>query len=337
VSAQGGRTLGLVLYSGSAASALAVRLAEQAGADHLRLVHFRSPFFLGEEEVAVRAQHLFPGLRFQSVTLKRDFLGLSQRSQGLPFPCGVCRRLLLERVARLVRRVHADLVVTGDIVGRAGLGVGDLVELDRSAGLAGRVLRPLSGRLLPPTRWEEEGKLDRGVLLDWVDGEQLAGRMDELAREQGIDPRRSARDCLLTDDGFVKRLLEFGPAEGCTENTIQLLRFRHSYRLGPEAHVVVAVTAEEQARLQPLFLPSDVRLYVQMAHSPLALVRARWHAHDPDERAWIVAAAAERMVEAAGLPQATAWVVRFRCEWEGETRQMRLPVERRPVPALISS
>jgi len=145
------------------------------------------------------------------------------------------------------------------------------------------------------------------------------------------------RECLFTDGGFVHRLLEVG-ALGCvTENLVQLLRFEHSYRIGGEAQVVVAVTAEEQTRLQPLFLPSDVRLYVQVPRSPLALVRAQWHEYAPDEREWIIAAAAERMAEAAGLPRAAAWVVRFRCEWEDETRQMRLPVGGRPTPALISS
>ena len=88
--AQGGRTLALALYSGSTASTLAVWLAQRAGVTHLRLVYFRSPFFLGEEKVGLHAQALFPDLRFQCITLKRGFLSLGQQSEGLSFPCGVC-------------------------------------------------------------------------------------------------------------------------------------------------------------------------------------------------------------------------------------------------------
>lgn len=102
--------------------------------------------------------------------------------------------------------------------------------------------------------------------------------------------------------GLVRRLRDVGSETPLTENLVQLLRFEHFYPLGREAQVVVARTAEEQTRLQPLFLPSDVRLYVQIPRSPLALVRAPWQESSPDERAWIIVAAAERMAEVAGLP-----------------------------------
>ncbi len=313
-----------------------MRLAERAGVTLLRLVYFRSPFFIGEEEVGLRAQQLFGGSRFQCITLKRDFLSLKRRS-SLSFPCEACRGLLLERVGRLARRLHADLVVTGEIVGRGGLGGDELAALDRVAGLSGRVLRPLSAHLLPATRAEGEGRVDREALLGLEEGTDLGEKTAAAAQALGLDPRAYRRECLLADGGFVRRLEEVSSPDGLTENMIQLLRFEHSYRVGTEAQVVVAVTPEEQARLQPLFLPTDIRLYVQVPGSPLALVRALWSERAPDERERIVAAAAERMAEVAGLPRGQAWVVRFRCEWEGETRQMRLPIEERPAAALISS
>lgn len=319
------------------ASTLAVRLAERAGVTHLRLVYFRSPFFMGEEEVGLRAQRLFADCRFQSITLKRDFLALRRRGDGLSFPCGVCRWLLLERVGRLARRLHADLVVTGEVVGRGGLGADELATLDSAAGLAGRVLRPLSARLLAPTRAEKERCVNRASLLDLEQGDDLLERMTAAARAVGLGPLTNGRECLLSDEGFVNRFQEGCSAGGLTENLIQLLRFEHSYRVEPGAQVVVAVTPEEQSRLQPLFLPTDIRLYVPVPGSPLALVRAHWHERAPEERERIIAAAAERMAEVAGLPREQAWVVRFRCEWEGETRQMRLPIEEGQAAALISS
>lgn len=284
-----------------------------------------------------RAQRWLAEIRLQSVTLKRGFLSLDGHEGGRTFACPICRRLLLERVQRLARRLHADLVVTGDVVGCGGLGTDELADLDRSVGLSGRVLRPLSARLLPPTVAEVQGGADREVLLDLERGESLEDAIAGVARGLGIDPWRGERRCLLADEAFVRRLLQIVPEACVTENLVQLLRFEHSYRVGSAAQVVVALSAEEQVRLQPLFLPSDVRLYVQVPRSPLALVRARWSDHSPEAREAIIAAAAQRMAEAAGLPRAVAWVVRFRCEWEGETRQMRVPIEVEPVPALISS
>lgn len=313
-----------------------MRLAERAGVRHLRLVYFRSPFFRGEEEVGFQAQQLFGGTRFQCITLKRDFLSLGKRAANFSLPCGRCRWLLLERGGRLARRLRADLVVTGEIVGRRGLGTRDLLFVERAVGLAGHVVRPLSARVLPPTWAEEAGKVDRDAFLDLEEGDALGDRLRAMATELGIPPSLAGRECLLADHGFLQRFLEFDSTISLTENTIQLLRFKHSYHLDSGARVVVAATPEEQARLQPLFLPTDIRLYLQVPGSPLALVRARWHERTPEEREGIIADAAKRMAEVAELPRAATWVVRFRGEWEGETRQMRLPVEGHTAPALIS-
>jgi len=319
------------------ASTLAVRLAQQAGVTRLRLVYFRSPFFLGEEEVSRRAQRLFPDCRFQSITLKRDFLSLRQVGDGRSFPCGACRWLLLERVGRLARRLHAALVVTGEVVGCGGLGAVELASLDSAVGLAGRVLRPLSARLLPPTRAESEQTVDGAPFLDLKQGDRLLDRMAAAAQALGVDHRANGRECLLSDDGFVNRFREVDASDVLTENLIQLLRFEHAYRVAPGAQVVVAVTPEEQGRLQPLFLPTDIRLYVSVAGSPLALVRANWCERTLEERLGIVASAAERMLAVARLSREQAWAVRFRCEWEGETRQMRLPIGESKTAALISA
>ncbi len=322
-----------MLYSGSLASTVAARLAHRAGVAHLRLVYFRSPLFLGEDEVVSRAHRWLGEFRLQSVALKRE--GLAVNRGGAV--CPVCRRSLLGRVQRLARRARADLLVTGEVVGRGGLGVEELVELDRALGLSGRVLRPLSAHLLPPTAAERDGMVDRLSLLGLTGERDPEDGLRAVARELGVEPWAGGRRCVLSDRAFVRRWAEIAPDAPVTENLVQLLQFDHIYRIGTAAQVVIARSAEEQARLQPLFLPSDVRLYVQIPHSPLALVRAPWADYSPGEREAIIAAAAERMAEAAGLPRATAWVVRFRCEWEGETRRMRLPIEGEPLPALISS
>ncbi len=70
------------------------------------------------------------------------------------------------------------------------------------------VLRPLSGRLLPPTLMEANGVIDRNMLLD------LSGRSRKrqfrLARELGINVFESpSGGCLLTDKQFSVRVRPF--------------------------------------------------------------------------------------------------------------------------------
>lgn len=301
----------------------------------MRLVYFRSPFFLQEDRVGVQAERWLGEHRFQCITLKKMFLSLDRWGEGPLFPCGACRRLLLERAARLMRRLGADLVVTGEVVGRGGVGEEELLKIDRALGLAGCVLRPLSALRLPPTRAEEAGQVDRSSFVDLEDGVSREELLT-IARAHGVRWEGEGRECLFSQPGFVPRLLAFDSRTRLTENHIQLLQFEHCYVVDDRALVVVAGTPEEQARLHPLFLPSDVRLYVQVPRSPLALVRARWTELSPEVRAGLIAHAAERMAGVAGFPRGLGWTIRVRCEWEGETRQMRLPVEDRLVPTLIS-
>jgi hypothetical protein len=313
----------LALYSGSPASALAVKLAERAGGLDIRLVYFRSPFFRGEDRIGLSAQRLFPCHPFRSATLKRDYLRLSLGGHGLPFPCGSCRRVLLSKAARLARRLRAEVVITGEVVGRGGLGPDGLSALDAAVGLTGRVLRPLSARLLSPTEAELAGWVDRAVFLDVEDGASTGEeRLDRLARELGATTPRGEQRCLLSDPEFVARLAVYLAEGKATANLIQLLEFRHFYRVAPDAVVVMALTREEQATLQTIFLPTDVRLYLPIPGSPLTLVRADWTQCSPEERRRITADAARITLRVAGVAPGHPWSVRFRCEWEEETHRM---------------
>ncbi|MCX7750476.1 MAG: hypothetical protein N2320_02805 [Candidatus Bipolaricaulota bacterium] len=263
--------------------------------------------------------------------MKRRFLVLDRWGDGR-LPCGPCRRLLLERAGRLRRRLGADLVVTGEIVGRGGLTAEDLGALDRAVGLAGQVIRPLSARRLPPTPAEEAGLVDRSRFLDLGAGPEEG---NPLGAQEDQAPG-GGRVCLLSDPDFLRRLRALGEGTDLTENHIELLRFRHCYPLGRGALVVVALDPEEQERLSPLFTPTDVRLYVQVPRSPLALVRAPWASLTPRERLTVLQGAAERMAQAAGLPGGAGWELRFRFEWERETHRLRLPLEEAPAVTLIS-
>lgn len=325
----------LALYSGSLASTVAVRLAEEAGVRDPILVYFRSPFFQDEDEVCLRAGRFLPGRPFRSITLKRDFLKLALLENGFPFPCGSCRQVLLRRVARLVRRLHADLVITGEVAGRGGLGPDDLEALDAAVGLGGRVLRPLSARLLAPTQAERAGKVNRKAFLGLMKHD-VGQSLPALAHALGLPPALKSRQCLLADPEFVARFREGITMEKPTANMIQLCRFLRCYRIEPQAKVVVAVTKEEQNRLQALFLPTDVRLYLALPGSPLALIRAEWLRRTPEERSRIIATAAEVLISAAGLPKDRPWAVCFRCEGEEETQRMNLSFTSQRTPALIS-
>jgi len=310
----------VVLYSGSLASIVAAKLAKRAGCEDLSFVFFRSPFFRGEEAVYQAAKKLGFPLRF--VTVKRAFLRLSQENGG-HFPCGVCRRILLARAARLFRGRKFDLLITGEVVGQGGLGVEELLALDEELGLRGRVLRPLSAKLLPPTWAEEEGLIDRSQLLGLTlkDAEE---NLPALARSFGVLHNHNGRYCLLRDAEFARRCQTFSRDGVFTANFVRLLEFPNLVRLGPGRILVVAVTPAEQVRLQELFLPEDVRLYIPIPGSPLGLLRAPWPKIGPEERSELIRQAAAHLLALGGFPPDRPWTVCFRAEEAEETARMQV-------------
>ncbi len=313
----------LALYSGSLESALAVHLALEAGVAEIFLVYFRSPFFSDDELVGLWVRQDFPGRPFRSVTLKRDFLRWALSSPPLPLPCTFCRHVMLRRAARMLKRLHFDLVVTGEILGKHGLQPEELLAVEKNAGLEGRVLRPLSAQLLPPTWAEQAGLVHRSLLLNLRWSEQAEEEIAVLAQQRGLTGSRR-RECLLVDAQFLARFRDSLSWEKPTANTVQLARFPHCYKIQPEAKVVIAATREEQKDLHALFLPTDIRLYLPWPGSPLALVRAQWYKRTPQEREQILRAAAEKLLQVAGLPMDRPWSICYRCEAEEETHHTQL-------------
>jgi len=264
----------LVLYSGSLASTVAVKLLATGRNWKIDLLYLRTPFLNAVELVKARAQRLFPGFGFNSCGLKREYNVYWHRvvEQGVPFPCGACRSLLLFKAARIMRRKRYDLLVTGEIVGRGGLGAKDLVRLEKMVGLRGRVFRPLSAALLPPVRRDDDLRSVPKLALCGDAEEELRG----LARELGIPPPEWDKlgSCPLEDEGFAARvftLLRRGPVN---LNTVWLMQFPHTFA-AEDFVMVVARSPQECRELQSFFLPDDVRLYIQVPHSPLGLVRFR--------------------------------------------------------------
>ncbi|MFO8033928.1 MAG: hypothetical protein R6U88_02035, partial [Candidatus Bipolaricaulota bacterium] len=201
----------------------------------------------------------------------------------------------------------------------------ELQGLDRSVGLEGRVLRPLSARLLPPSLAEDAGWVDSEALLGLESNESSEEKLASLARELDVEgePWGEGARCSLRDRAFAERvesLLHDGPL---TVNNLQLLEFEHYHHIPPDLQVVVARSRSEQSHLQTLFLPSDVRMYLLVPQSPLALLRADWSGRCPESVAEGLAAGAQLTLEAAGLSPRSQTVC-FRLEREDETHRLSL-------------
>ena len=83
-------------------------------------------------------------------------------------PCVDCRIFMLKKAKKYAKQIGAKFIFTGEVLGQRPMsqhkGALDLIE--REAGLEGKILRPLSAKLLPETEAEAKGFVAKESLRD---------------------------------------------------------------------------------------------------------------------------------------------------------------------------
>jgi tRNA U34 2-thiouridine synthase MnmA/TrmU len=188
-------------------------------------------------------------------------------------PCIDCHAYMLKKAGELMESGGFDFLFTGEVLGqrpmsqnRQALGL-----VAKASGLPQAVLRPLSARRLPATPMEQEGLVDRELLLD------LTGRSRKpqmaLARELGVkDYPAPAGGCLLTEPGFSRRLkdlLDHQP--DCDAAQVELLKHGRHLRLSPRAMLVVGRNQGENKTREELAPAGALHLAAEGYPGPLGL------------------------------------------------------------------
>jgi tRNA U34 2-thiouridine synthase MnmA/TrmU len=170
-------------------------------------------------------------------------------------PCVDCRIYMAKMARGFMEQIGGCVVVTGEILGQRPMSQKrrDLAVIERQSGLDGRLLRPLSAKLLPPTLPELEGLIDRERLYDF------SGRgrrpLIDLARRLGIRviPQPST-GCALTETSFAPRvrdLIELQP--DAKRRDFELLNVGRHIRIDSQTKIVVGRNQQENAWLERFF------------------------------------------------------------------------------------
>ena len=249
---------GLSLMSGGLDSQLAIRVLQRAGA-YVEAVCFSTPFF--DISAAQKAADAL-GVTLHVIDFTDDEIGLIKDPPhgfgGAMNPCIDCHALMIRRAGELMERLGFDFVATGEVMGQRPMSQNkqSLGIVERSSGLKGRLVRPMSAKLLEPTQPEIEGKLDREALLD------ISGRGRErqiaLAAEFGIvDYPSPAGGCKLTEDGFGRKLKDLKEHEGLDNRRfVELLLVGRRFRLPGGSGVVLGRDRVENLALRDFYARS---------------------------------------------------------------------------------
>jgi tRNA-uridine 2-sulfurtransferase len=195
-------------------------------------------------------------------------------------PCVDCRIFMMRKAKEIMEAEGADFIFTGEVLGQRPKSQrrDTLRTIERESGLTGRLLRPLSAKLLEPTIAEREGLVDR-ERLEAISG-RSRHRQLELARELGVEdfPQPAGGCCYLTDESFARKFFDVldareaaGEGRRIVQDDVILLSTGRHFRLSPRAKLVVGRTEVENALLEH-HVAGRARVEAKGVLGPVALV-----------------------------------------------------------------
>lgn len=250
----------IALLSGGLDSILAVKMMLDLGFEVVAL-NLKTPFCtcdskgrcysdLTAEKLDIPMRRIYGGEDYLEI-VKNPQHGYGKNMN----PCIDCRIFLFSKAKEVMEEEGADFVFTGEVLGERPMSQRkDAMNLiERKSGLKGRVLRPLSARLLEPTVMEKEGLVDRNKLLD-IKGRSRKPQL-ALARRYQIDYFPCpAGGCLLTDENFARRVKEsFEHGEDSLRH-ITLLKVGRHFRVTTGAKIIAGRDQKENETLMGLSL-----------------------------------------------------------------------------------
>jgi tRNA-specific 2-thiouridylase len=272
------KTKALALFSGGLDSTLAAELILRQGIEVVA-INFKSPFCLctrdgcGPIEAAKQL-----GIKLKVVNVGDQYLKIVRKPKhgyGKNMnPCIDCRIFILKKAKKLAKEIDAAFIFTGDVLDERPMSqhFKALKTIEEEAGLKGKILRPLSARLLPETAIEKKGLVDRAQLLD-IHGRSRKPQI-KLAAEFNIkDYPFPAGGCLLTCKEYAKKLRDlFEHKKRCSMAEIALLKVGRHFRF-EENKIIVGRNEAENNLLTAQKSWNDYYFEVPDIGSPITLLK----------------------------------------------------------------
>ena len=160
-------------------------------------------------------------------------------------PCLDCKGFMVGKALEWIQENGFDFIVTGEVIGQRPMSQrrDTMPVIARESGAGDLLLRPLCARLLPETKPEREGWVDRERLLN------LSGRNRKpqiaLAKQYGFEDyaQPAGGCCFLTDAAYSKKLADLWENRGEKQydlDDIMLLRVGRHVRPKPNMKLIVA-------------------------------------------------------------------------------------------------
>ncbi len=271
----------LALLSGGLDSTLAVKLILSQGIEVVAL-NFISPFCLCNKGGKCHSSEVAKQFNIPLKIMEkgREYLRVLRNPKfgygsGMN-PCIDCRIFILKKAKRYAKEIGAAFIFTGEVLDQRPMSqhLKTLQLIEKEAGLKGRLLRPLSAKLLPETEAERKGWIDRNKLLA-IRGRSRKPQM-ALAGDFGIkDYPCPSGGCLLTCKEFAAKAIDlFQHKKRIAANDIHLLKIGRHFRI-EENKIIVGRNKEENTRLLELKKKTEYYFEVSGCGSPITILEGK--------------------------------------------------------------
>ncbi len=281
------RVKAISLFSGGLDSICATRLVMEQGIEVLA-VKFVSPFFgydilRDPESYRTRILEKY-GINVRVVDISEEYLRMLRNPAhgfGRYFnPCIDCKIFMLDRAREMLAQTGASFLITGEVLGQRPMSQrrDTLNVIERDSGSRSLLLRPLSAKLLNPTRAETQGLVDREKLLDFSG--RGRSRQIELVKRFGITEYPSpAGGCILADPILSRRIARVYGGNFVVRPTtmsvvdIELMLLGRQFLLPGNGWLILGRDEKENLRLAELREKGDIHLWIEERSGPEALLR----------------------------------------------------------------
>ncbi|WP_107791046.1 argininosuccinate synthase domain-containing protein [Campylobacter concisus] len=206
----------LALFSGGLDSMLSMKIISDQNIEVVAL-YMDTGFGVDEEKYEVlRRRAALAGASLKVVDMRneylRDVLFNPKYGYGKQFnPCIDCHGYMFKTALNMLKSENANFIITGEVLGQRPMSQrrDALFQVKRLADDEDDlVLRPMCAKLLPPTKPEREGWVDREKLLD-ISGRDRKPQL-ALAKEFGFeDFATPGGGCLLTIESFAVKIKDY--------------------------------------------------------------------------------------------------------------------------------
>ena len=266
----------IVLFSGGLDSMLAVKILQEQKI-YVEGIFFASPFW-NSEKAEITAKKF--KIKLNIIELENDYLHIIKNpcfGRGKKInPCIDCRIFMLKKAKEFIEKKNFDFIATGEVLGQRPMTQNkfSLNLIEKKSGLFGKILRPLSAKVLEQTEIEKQGKISRESFFN-IQGRSRRRQMQMAKERKILKYPNPAGGCLLTDSEFSKRAEElFEKFPRCKICDMELLKLGRHFWID-KTKIVVGRNEEENKKLEKIAEKKDILMELKKIPGPLVLIRGK--------------------------------------------------------------